>query len=96
MAAVRFVPEGEPVALEVTLAVSAEVVAERQRQIDKGWTPEHDAAEGLLHLRHHAKDRIDQSRSGMMDERRKRLIQAAALCVAAVELIDRGAPTGGN
>lgn len=71
--------------------VLVQVAAERQRQIALGWTPQHDAQFNVDKLVRHALTQA--KRTGPDAEEgyysRERLIQAAALLVAAVELMDR-------
>lgn len=83
--------------MSTTEDVALEVIAERVRQTDKGWTPEHDAEHGPLHLLEHAMRRMPDTEwiAGEYAismpggaEGRKRLIEAAALIVAAIEVMD--------
>lgn len=67
------------------------VAAERGRQIDKGWTTEHDSEHGLRHLTWLAQKRTSaaayEAAIGTWAVRSE-LVKAAALLVAAIELID--------
>lgn len=65
--------------------------AERERQVERGWTREHDDAHAT-----HTLATLAERRARTFDPHapvgyysRARLVQAAALLVAAVEAIDR-------
>jgi hypothetical protein len=70
------------------MSVYDEIAAERARQIEKGYTPEHDDEHGVNHITGWARRYVPYA--GWIDTR-ERAIQAAALLVAAVEAIDRAA-----
>jgi hypothetical protein len=68
-----------------TVGVMLQVKAERQRQIERGYTPEHDDEHGLEHI-------VDQARGRILPQQlrtRGELVQAAACLVAAIEWLDR-------
>jgi len=65
------------------VGVLLQVRAERTRQIERGYTPEHDDQHGLTHLLDEAYARMNSSSS------RANLVAVAALVVAAIEWIDR-------
>ena len=70
--------------------VLASVAAERQRQTELGYTPEHDDEYGVEHLAIEADRRLKFNPAHFTDvQARARLLRAAALCVAAIEVIDR-------
>lgn len=71
-------------------AVLAEVTETRVRQIAAGYTPEHDD-------RHTASELVTYAviRVGMGARDRQRLVEAAAMLIAAVESIDRKAARRG-
>jgi len=75
--------------LEIVLE---DIAAERERQVAKGWTPEHDDAHGASHLIRHAWDRAASARNALMTDReaaRAEIVKSAALLVAAAEALDR-------
>lgn len=73
-----------------TLTVLAEVALERDRQIEKGWTPQHDDGHTIHDLVRLAEQRARLEGSGGYGVySRERLVQAAAMLVAAVETWDR-------
>ena len=78
--------------------VIADVSAERHRQISKGWTPEHDDTHTTRTMTELAGERALQGSvpfgtNAGRDLRRRRLVQAAAILVAAIESIDRRNPS---
>lgn len=72
-----------------------DVLAERERQIAKGWTPEHDDGHGVDHIvveanRRHLQRLGNGPRLTVTLARyRTWLVQEAALYVAAIEALDR-------
>jgi hypothetical protein len=64
------------------------VTAERSRQEDKGWTPEHDDAAGWEHTAREAWARLPEAPTENSDPRAT-LVKCAALLVAAIEVLDR-------
>lgn len=70
--------------------VLMDVTMERQRQIDKGWTPDHDDGHHTFDMLNLARQRISGVSPALTTAVRRRcLIQAIAILVAAVESIDR-------
>lgn len=75
--------------------VLQDVLAERERQIAKGWTPEHDDAHGVDHLIVEANRRhIQRLGNGprltvTLSLYRRWLVEEAAMYVAAIEALDR-------
>ena len=71
--------------------VILEVGEERQRQIDLGWTQTHDAVEGAGHIVREARIRLNRFGNNGEDlaktYQRQLLIEAAALLVAAAEVL---------
>lgn len=68
------------------------IAAERARQIEKGWTPEHDDEHSTNHLVNRAITYAHAGRYEAHLERdllRDQLVKAAALLVAAIERLDR-------
>lgn len=79
---------------EVSGDVWADVLAERQRQLEKGYTLEHDDAEGGDHLLQVASSYLSLPESALglpleSTEVRRRVIKAMATLLATVEFIDR-------
>lgn len=74
-----------------TTRVLDDVKAERRRQIEKGWTPEHDDRHATHDLVRLAEHRIHtegpDARSGYYS--RQRIVEGIAMLVAAVEAKDR-------
>jgi hypothetical protein len=72
-------------ASELVIAVTAltDIMAERNRQIEKGYTREHDIEEGVFHLVHQAERRLEGWST------RKQLVEAAALLIAAIIVEDQ-------
>lgn len=74
-------------------SIAIEALEERARQVDLGWSPDHDAEHGLVHLYALAlqrQGRIDwlAGELAYVMPSRKELIQAIALLIAAVEVMD--------
>ncbi len=70
--------------------VFVEELVERQRQIDKGYTPEHDDAEGFNHLRDVAIYELSHFGETPTNESiRHDIIRARATLLASIELLDR-------
>ena len=74
-----------------------EIDRERERQISLGFTPEHDREHGgLTHILHFAESYVTQAgtlahyleQPDMKSKVRFKLLQAAALLVAAIEYLD--------
>lgn len=82
---VMLTPEALPVLAQITL--------ERDRQLTElGWTPEHDDTHGAVHLVSLAVDHIiEVGYVAVRADDRDELVQAAALLVAAIEVLDRQA-----
>ena len=85
---------------KATASVLSDISKERDRQIAKGWTPEHDDGHGVDHLIAEA-DRRHIQRLGngprltvTLALYRRWLVQQAALYVAAVEALDRRPDAG--
>ncbi len=76
---------------EVRTARAVVAVAdERVRQIELGYTAEHDDAQGLIHLIEEAHYRLGHlGETSSPESAREEIKQAAAILVAALELIDR-------
>lgn len=74
-----------------THGVLQEVAAERQRQISKGWTPDHDDSHSTHRMVELAAGRLlirqNPDNPGYLE--RRRLIEGIAILVAAVEAWDR-------
>lgn len=70
-----------------------EIYAERARQIEKGWSHEHDDEHGAGHLVQEARGRMNRYGNDgkylVKPYQRKLLLEAATLLVAAIESIDR-------
>lgn len=71
------VPEG-------TVGVMFAVQAERTRQIEKGYTPEHDDTDGLEHIL----SQVNRKATTWPPDRAN-LVRDAALLIAAIEWYDR-------
>lgn len=69
--------------------VLAEVLSERERQVVKGWTPEHDDQHTTEELVSLAVRRARRDHGLYGFAQRRHLIEAAAMLVAAVESMDR-------
>lgn len=65
--------------------VIGDVLTERNRQIEKGYDTAHDALHGTEHLIGEAIARVQS-----LDPGREKVLEAAALLVAALEVIDAG------
>ncbi|UMO76007.1 hypothetical protein [Planktothrix phage Pra-JY27] len=78
--------------------VLQEVQAERNRQREKGYTAAHDDSHMSGTLIHHPKwgavFRLTRAKSVPRDEKRKLLIEAAAMIVAEIEKMDRTMTNG--
>lgn len=79
-----------------TMLVVGEVVAERERQVAKGFTPKHDDEHVPADMAMFIRERL--LRADLTPEPanvREQFVQVAALAVATVEALDRrfGAPT---
>jgi hypothetical protein len=75
-----------------TFVVLQQVADERVRQAGLGYTREHDDEHGRGHLLDLAAAKVRGARhivSGTLADRRERMVQAAALLVAAIERHDR-------
>lgn len=73
-----------------TSRVLADILIERGRQIDLGWTREHDDRHALRELVALSAAQVRKpGTEGPGFYSRERLIEAAAILVAAVETIDR-------
>lgn len=70
-------------------AVLAEIGTERNVQLARGYTTDHDDEHGLNHLLTQARDRTKLSDTHTRDD----LVEAAACLVAAIEWMDRVAPS---
>lgn len=71
-------------------SVALDVIEERERQIAKGWTREHDDAHGIQHLVSEATSRLHGWGEAPTDAFvRGELLASAALIVAAIEWLDR-------
>ena len=76
-----------------------DVLRERRRQTTElGWTAEHDDEHGFGHLIRLAQDRLSRAYTAGQtaaeidsdtSAARAQLVKAAALCLAAIDLIDR-------
>lgn len=73
--------------------VVLEVIAARQKQIDQGYTPEHDDAYGWPHIIEQVNSFQARMSMGTRPPR-DAMIQIAGLAIAAVEAYDRGADRG--
>lgn len=67
--------------------VLRDLTLERNRQIGKGWTLEHDDEHGIGHLVTLSAERLDGLRAGV--DPRRALVEAATMLVAAIEAFDR-------
>lgn len=83
-----------------TFEAILDVTCERSRQEDRGYTPQHDDEQGALHLLEETVGRLnvvgyDLVGGPLADatNARTRIIQCAALLVAAAEALDRN-PSG--
>lgn len=75
-----------------TQQVLQDVAAERRRQMELGWTPEHDDAHHVSHLVNLAESRtMNYLDDGYDRPDRQKLLEGVALLVAAVEKLDREA-----
>lgn len=82
-------------ASEQTRQVLVDVAQERRRQINKGWTPEHDDAHSSLGFERLVLVRLlAASKTMSYSGTRRCLVQAAAVVVAAIESIDRKMGSG--
>jgi len=73
-------------------SVAMELLLERSRQIDLGYTPEHDQEMGAVHVVYEAHQRLGHMGEVSSPEAfRAELIEAGALIVAAIEVLDSGA-----
>jgi len=69
----------------------SDVLDERLRQISLGWTPNHDDQHNTWHLVRRALRYLLASRTLPPAEARTAMVKAAALLIAAIELLDRKA-----
>lgn len=73
-------------ATDATLTALRDTAAERARQVTElGYTPEHDRDHGPGHVLSYALERIEQA--GPRPDREE-LVEAAALIIAAIEVLD--------
>jgi len=76
-----------------TFEAILDVTAERSRQEEKGYTPEHDDQHGVGHLVIESRRHLNiygNSGAGLAPElQRREILQATALLVAALEALDR-------
>jgi len=76
-----------------TQRVLDDIQAERDRQVDVGWTPEHDDRHSTRDLVQLAQQYAGKPESDRPEDRglysRRRLVQATALLVATIEAWDR-------
>lgn len=73
---------------------AAEALTERVRQIAKGYTPEHDDAEGIWHIGREIRYRIAHGGEASSPEAVRQLfIEVAAMAIAGVEVLDRLTPS---
>lgn len=71
------------------LPVLAQITLERDRQLaELGWTPDHDDRRGVMHLLGMADNKLIKC-ALRQDPDRDELVKAAALLVAAIEVLDR-------
>lgn len=73
-----------------TARVLRDVAAERTRQVEKGWTREHDdthATHDLMTLAERRAHMVGNRGNGYYS--RERLVEAVAMMVAAIEAMDR-------
>jgi hypothetical protein len=86
--------------VNLTSDVADDVIVERVHQVEAGFTPDHDDEHGLRHLIKWAKWYADCGVSDVLEDHlgvisvkeaphREKLVQAAALLVAAIEYVDR-------
>jgi len=71
-----------------------DVAAERARQVEIGWTSEHDDEHGVGHLANRAVVYASAGRyTGILEPAllRAQLVKGAAMLVAAIERVDRAA-----
>jgi hypothetical protein len=79
--------------------VLAEIAAERRRQVEKGWTPDHDDQHGQAEIiraeEWGVESRVDDALDALAERDilryRHLLLTATALLVAEIERIDRQA-----
>jgi NADPH-dependent ferric siderophore reductase len=74
-------------------SIALDALGERSRQVDMGWTHSHDARHGALHLFMLAQERMPQmdwiaGELAWVMPSRKDVIQAIALLISAVEVMD--------
>lgn len=72
-----------------TPAVLGALANERERQVAKGWTREHDDEHRTHDLIDLARERMDRKPTPASGLSRQRLIEGIAMLVAAVEAMDR-------
>lgn len=70
--------------------VIGDVLTERNRQIEKGYDTAHDVLHGAEYLIGEAVARIDAFTGPVYEVQREKVLEAAALLVAALEVIDAG------
>lgn len=75
-----------------TERVLADVRAERATHPGRGWTNEHDDQHPVSHLTGLATSYIATGHMATRSNRRRWLVKAASLLVAAIERIDRETP----
>lgn len=82
--------------------IALELLGERIRQTEVGWTREHDLHHGPLHLVEMAMRRMPEAEwiageyalsMKMGPEGRQRLLEAGALIIAAIEVLDATSPS---
>ena len=88
----------EPIHPHARIKAIQDVAYERLQQIEKGWTPEHDAQHGIMHLTNLGLFHTFRAQQAVTARRpadlRRELVQTAALAVAAIELLDtKGQPS---
>lgn len=76
------------------MTIYHEIAGERSRQCDKGYDAAHDdryhsVKDFVAFIKNYAGWALQMASMNSPDKARRRLIQVAALAVAAVELIDR-------
>lgn len=80
----------EETATVETLRVLIEAAATRRKQVEKGYTPEHDDEEGLKHLLHVAQTyAVPEDTNPTNSLIRQSLLDQIGTLIAAVEVIDR-------
>lgn len=71
----------------------SEIEQERLRQVGKGYTSEHDdehtVGDFVFFIKNYSGWAAQMASMGSMERARRRLIQVAALAIAAVQTIDR-------